>query len=47
MSQQLAQFAFWLSSPSFPHIEIARGAGFTAVVLDIEHGTFNLDDLDG
>lgn len=46
MSQQLAQFAFWLSSPSFPHIEIARGAGFTAVVLDIEHGTFNLDDLD-
>ncbi|WP_156921900.1 HpcH/HpaI aldolase family protein [Azorhizobium doebereinerae] len=46
MTASMAQFAFWLSSPSFPHIEIARDAGFTAVVLDVEHGTFNLDDLD-
>jgi 4-hydroxy-2-oxoheptanedioate aldolase len=46
MTQPLASFAFWLTAPSFPHIEIARDAGFSAVVLDIEHGTFNLDDLD-
>lgn len=42
----MENIAFWLSSPSFPHIEIARDAGFRSVVLDIEHGTFNLDDLD-
>ncbi|MCG5234705.1 aldolase/citrate lyase family protein [Xanthobacter oligotrophicus] len=46
MTRSLATFAFWLTAPTFPHIEIARDAGFTAVVLDIEHGTFNLDDLD-
>lgn len=46
MTSSLASFAFWLTAPVFPHIEIARDAGFTAVVLDIEHGTFNLDDLD-
>lgn len=40
------QLAFWLTQPSFPHVEIAYEAGFRAVVLDIEHGSFNLDDLD-
>ncbi|KTR03542.1 hypothetical protein NS365_18295 [Aureimonas ureilytica] len=46
MTSSLDPFAFWLTAPVFPHVEIARDAGFTAVVLDIEHGTFNLDDLD-
>lgn len=44
--QNTPQLAFWLTQPSFPHVEIAREAGFRAVVLDIEHGSFNLDDLD-
>lgn len=38
--------AFWLSAPSVPHIEIAYEFGFRAVVLDIEHGPFDLDSLD-
>ena len=38
--------AFWMTQPTFPHIEIAHDAGFRNVVLDIEHGTFGLDALD-
>jgi len=38
--------AFWMTQPTFPHIEIAHDAGFRRVVLDIEHGTFGLDALD-
>ncbi len=42
----MKNMAFWLTQPTFPHVEIAHDFGFRAVVLDIEHGTFNLDDLD-
>lgn len=42
----MQKFAFWMSSPQFSHFEIAQQQGFSSVVLDIEHGTFNLDDLD-
>lgn len=38
--------AFWMTQPTIPHIEIARDCGFRRVVLDIEHGTFDLDTLD-
>ncbi|MCU1519386.1 MAG: 4-hydroxy-2-oxovalerate aldolase [Pseudarthrobacter sp.] len=40
------QFAAWLSDPSFAAAEIARGIGYGAVVLDIEHGAFDLADLE-
>jgi 4-hydroxy-2-oxoheptanedioate aldolase len=40
------QFAAWLSDPSFSAAEIARGIGYGAVVLDIEHGAFDLADLE-
>lgn len=40
------QFAVWLSDPSFAAAEIARGVGYGAVVLDIEHGAFDLADLE-
>lgn len=40
------QFAVWLSDPSFAAAEIARGIGYGAVVLDIEHGAFDLADLE-
>ena len=42
----MKNLAFWMSTPYFAHFEIARDMGFAAVVLDVEHGTFGLDDLD-
>jgi 4-hydroxy-2-oxoheptanedioate aldolase len=40
------QIATWMSTPHFQHAEIARECGFAHLVLDIEHGTFDLDSLD-
>jgi len=40
------RFAVWLSDPNFAAVEIARGIGYGAVVLDIEHGSFDLAELD-
>ncbi|WP_031469927.1 HpcH/HpaI aldolase family protein [Sciscionella sediminilitoris] len=40
------RYAIWLSDPSFAAVEIARGLGYGAVVLDIEHGAFDLADLE-
>jgi 4-hydroxy-2-oxoheptanedioate aldolase len=40
------RYAVWLSDPSFASVEIARGIGYGAVVLDIEHGSFDLADLE-
>ncbi|MGE0304435.1 MAG: HpcH/HpaI aldolase/citrate lyase family protein [Acidimicrobiia bacterium] len=41
------QYAIWLSTPNVAAAEIARQLGYSAVVLDIEHGAFDLADLDG
>ncbi|SFP83880.1 HpcH/HpaI aldolase family protein [Tranquillimonas alkanivorans] len=38
--------AFWMSSPNFATAEIAAILGYEAVVLDIEHGAFDLSDLE-
>lgn len=40
------RYAVWLSDPGFAAAEIARGIGYGAVVLDIEHGAFDLADLE-
>lgn len=40
------RYAIWLSDPSVAAAEIARGIGYGAVVLDIEHGSFDLKDLE-
>lgn len=32
----------WLSTPNLALLEIARDQGVRAVVLDVEHGTFDL-----
>jgi len=40
------KLACWLTQPTIPHIEIANDFGFRKIVLDIEHGTFDLDALD-
>ena len=40
------RYAIWLSDPSFAAVEIARGIGYGAVVLDIEHGSFDLAGLE-
>lgn len=39
-------FAVWLSEPSSAAIEIADLVGYDTVVLDVEHGTFDLAALD-
>lgn len=36
----------WMSSPNVAFAEIARQVGYGTVVLDIEHGTFDLADLE-
>ena len=40
------RYAAWLSSPSFAAAEIVADLGYGAVVLDIEHGSFDLADLE-
>lgn len=40
------RYAVWLSDPGFAAAEIARGIGYGAAVLDIEHGAFDLADLE-
>ncbi|MDQ8705390.1 aldolase/citrate lyase family protein [Streptomyces sp. LHD-70] len=39
-------YAAWLSDPSFAAAEIVAATGYGAVVLDIEHGAFDLADLE-
>lgn len=38
--------AIWLTEPSIAAVEMGHLAGYDAVVLDIEHGLFDLQDLD-
>jgi len=40
------RYAVWLSGPNTAAAEIARQIGYGAAVLDIEHGTFDLADLE-
>jgi 4-hydroxy-2-oxoheptanedioate aldolase len=40
------QLGVWLSSPNVAFAEIARQVGYRTVVLDIEHGIFDLADLE-
>ena len=38
--------ATWMTTPHIQHAEIAKHCGFEHLVLDIEHGTFDLGALD-
>jgi 4-hydroxy-2-oxoheptanedioate aldolase len=38
--------AVWLSGPNVAAAEIAASIGYTSAVLDIEHGSFDLDTLE-
>merc|ERR1711969_414499 len=38
--------AIWLTEPSAPAVEMGHLAGYDPVVLDIEHGYFDLRELD-
>lgn len=40
------RYALWLSSPNVAAAEIAAGIGYQSIVLDIEHGAFDLADLE-
>jgi 4-hydroxy-2-oxoheptanedioate aldolase len=40
------RLAFWLSTPHFAACEIGRALGYGRLVLDVEHGVFDLEGLD-
>jgi 4-hydroxy-2-oxoheptanedioate aldolase len=46
MADTLNNLAVWLSTPHQAMIEIAHDIGYRHVVLDIEHGLFDLEALD-
>jgi 4-hydroxy-2-oxoheptanedioate aldolase len=46
MTDSINRLAFWLSTPHQAMIEIAHEIGYRHVVLDIEHGLFDLEALD-
>jgi len=41
----MSKLALWMSEPSASYAEIAFGHGFRTLVLDVEHGTFDLNNL--
>lgn len=42
----MPKHGFWMSSPSFAAAEMAHLAGYEFITLDIEHGSFDLQDLE-
>lgn len=40
------QIGCWLAAPDIVFIEIAANLGYGTLVIDVEHGTFDLKDLD-
>lgn len=38
--------ALWMSQPHFNYLEMTRLAGFTTLVVELEHGTYDLATLD-
>ncbi|MFH1804205.1 MAG: aldolase/citrate lyase family protein [Pseudomonadota bacterium] len=42
----VSKYGFWMSSPGFAAAEMARLSGYEFVILDIEHGAFDLKDLE-
>jgi 4-hydroxy-2-oxoheptanedioate aldolase len=46
VSEPLDRLIFWLSHPQTPYVEILRGLGVRRLMLDLEHGAFDLAGLD-
>lgn len=46
MSDSLDRLLFWLSHPQVPYVEILRAMGVRRLLLDLEHGAFDLARLD-
>ncbi len=46
MAEQIEHFAVWLSTPHQAMMEIAHDIGYRHIVLDIEHGLFDLEATD-
>lgn len=42
----MSKLGAWLSTPSFAFIEIIAGAGYDTLVMDAEHGTFDVPSLE-
>ncbi len=46
MKSEEVLFAAWFSTPNFAMAEIAKRVGYHVAILDIEHGNFDLADLE-
>jgi 4-hydroxy-2-oxoheptanedioate aldolase len=46
MTSRTDRIALWMSHPQVPYLEIAHAMGFRRLVIDIEHGAFDLAALD-
>jgi 4-hydroxy-2-oxoheptanedioate aldolase len=42
----MENIALWMSQPHYGYLEIARSCGMKSLVLELEHGTFDLATLD-
>jgi 4-hydroxy-2-oxoheptanedioate aldolase len=46
VNEPLDRVIFWLSHPQAPYVEILRTMGVRRLILDLEHGAFDLTALD-
>lgn len=46
VTTEMDNIALWMSQPHFGYLEIARSCGVKSLVLELEHGTFDLSTLD-
>jgi 4-hydroxy-2-oxoheptanedioate aldolase len=46
MNNTMDRVGLWMSHPQVPYLEIAHSMGFRQLVIDIEHGAFDLAALD-
>ena len=42
----MENIALWMSQPHHGYLEIARTLGVKSLILELEHGTFDLSTLD-
>ena len=46
MSKSLDRVSFWLSHPQVPYVEVLHAMGARHLLIDLEHGAFDLTALD-
>jgi 4-hydroxy-2-oxoheptanedioate aldolase len=46
VTDTLDRLIFWLSHPQVPYVEVLRSMGLRRLLLDLEHGAYDLRELD-